>query len=294
MDHKLSYLTDPWNWWVTPFLDHQDLRRALAASLLVVLATSIVGVWVVLRGMAFFGDALAHGVLPGIALAFVFGGNTTVGAAIAAVVMIGGISVVRSHSPLPSDVSIGVLFVGMLALAVVIMSSQTGTDAEDLDRFLFGSVATISNSDLLKQLIVAAVAVVGVIVLHRALMVLTFEEESAGLVGFHPKLTHAALLSLVALAVIASFETVGSLLVFAFLVAPPAAATLVAKRVHQIMLASVVIGGVAVVVGLAVSYHADYEPPATMALTTVVLFFVVLLAKSLVTTLRARRLEMVS
>jgi len=285
----VDFLTDPWTWWVLPFSDHQFMRYALWASLLSVGSTSVVGVWVVLRGMTFFGDALAHGVLPGIAIAFVMGGNTTVGAAIAALVMIGGINVVRSHSPLPSDVSIGVLFVGMLALAVAVISSDSASGAGDLDRFLFGSVTGVEGGDLLRQGIAAAITVIGVVVLHRALLVLTFDERSARLSGFHPKLTHSALLVLVAVAIISSFETVGSLLVFAFLVAPPATATLLVKRVHHIMIVAVALGSLSAVIGLLLSFHEGTAAGASMALSAVVMFFVTLVARSVVSATRTRR-----
>jgi len=265
------------------------MRYALYASLLAVVSTSVVGVWVVLRGMSFFGDALAHGVLPGIAIAFVLGGNTTLGAALAAVVMIGGINLVEAHSPLPADVSIGVLFVGMLALAVTIISSDAGSGAGDLDRFLFGSVTGVDGADLLRQSIAAAVAVVGVLLLHRALLVLTFDERSASLVGLHPRLTHAALLVLVAVAIISSFETVGSLLVFAFLIAPPAAATLIARRVGSIMITAVGLGAVAAILGLLISFHHGTAAGASMALAAVGVFFATLAGKSAWESLRNHR-----
>ncbi len=285
----MEFLTDPWTWWVTPFANDESLRLALFAGLLAVVSTSVVGVWVVLRGMSFFGDALAHGVLPGIAIAFVVGGNTTVGAAVSALVMIGGISVVKSHSPLPEDVSIGILFIGMLALAVAIISSSTGSSVDDLDRFLFGSVTGVDGADLVRQAIAAVVAVAGVVVLHRALLALTFDEASAGLIGFRPRLTHGVLLALVALAIIASFKTVGNLLVFAFLVAPPATATLVARSVHRIMVVAVLLGSVSIVVGLLVSFHRGTAAGASMALSAVTLFFVVLAGKSAVSSVRDRR-----
>lgn len=285
----MEFLTDPWTWWVTPFADDESLRLALFAGLLAVVSTSVVGVWVVLRGMSFFGDALAHGVLPGIAIAFVVGGNTTLGAAVSALVMIGGISVVKSHSPLPEDVSIGILFIGMLALAVAIISSNTGSSVDDLDRFLFGSVTGVDGADLVRQAIAAVVAVAGVVVLHRALLALTFDEASAGLIGFRPRLTHGVLLALVALAIIASFKTVGNLLVFAFLVAPPATATLVARSVHRIMVVAVLLGSVSIVVGLLVSFHRGTAAGASMALSAVTLFFVVLAGKSAVSSVRDRR-----
>jgi len=134
----MRFVTDPWGWWLEPFLHSASMRDALLAGILTVVTTSLVGTWVVLRGMSFLGDALAHGVLPGIAIAFIIGVDTSIGALVAAAVMVGGISLIRRHSPLPDDTSIGVLFVGFLALAVVIMSTQRASYTGDLNRFLFG------------------------------------------------------------------------------------------------------------------------------------------------------------
>jgi ABC-type Mn2+/Zn2+ transport system permease subunit len=240
------------------------------------LATSVVGTWVVLRGMSFLGDALAHGVLPGVAIAFVLGGNLALGALIAALAMVGGINVIRAHSPLPEDTAIGVLFVGFLALAVVIMSSQSGSYAGELNGFLFGSITGIETSDLIRQGAAAAISVVGVIVFYRAFLVMTFDETQAQLLGLRPRLAHGALLVLLALSIVASFEAVGNLLVFAFLVAPPATATLLVRRVPIIMFTAVALGTLAVVVGLLVSYHHDTAAGATMALASVVIFLLAL------------------
>ena len=110
----MNWLLHPIDWWITPFADNPFMRDALWAALLTVLCTSAIGTWVVLRGLAFLGDALAHGVLPGIAIAFVIGQSTTIGALIAAVVMVGGVQLIQHASPLPDDASIGVLFVGFL------------------------------------------------------------------------------------------------------------------------------------------------------------------------------------
>jgi ABC-type Mn2+/Zn2+ transport system permease subunit len=275
----MSWLTDPVGWWIEPFSDNPFMRNALAAALLTVVCTSVIGTWVVLRGLSFLGDALAHGVLPGIAIAFVLGYSTTLGALIAAFAMVGGINVIRATSPLPDDASIGVLFVGFLALAVVIMSAQTTGGAGDLTRFLFGSINAVDTADLTKVAVVALVTVTGVVVLHRAFLVMTFDETQARLLGFRPRLAHAALLVLLALAIVASFETVGSLLVFAFLVAPPATASLLATRVSTIMLGAVAIGAGSAVIGLLVSYHHRTASGATMALATVVVFFVALVAR---------------
>ncbi|MEE9415599.1 MAG: metal ABC transporter permease [Acidimicrobiales bacterium] len=277
----MRFLMDPIAWWVEPFTDNEFMRSALLAGILAVLATSVVGTWVVLRGMSFLGDALAHGVLPGIAIAFIIGVDTTVGALLAALVMVGGINLIRSHSPLPEDTSIGILFVGFLSLAVVIMSSRSGSYAGDLNRFLFGSITGIDNQDLLRQAIAAAISIVGVVIFYRAFLVMTFDETQARMLGMRPKLAHAALLVLLAISIVASFETVGNLLVFAFLVAPPATATLLVRRVPLIMVSAVALGAVAVIIGLLVSFHHETAAGATMALAAVSIFLVVLLGRAI-------------
>ena len=272
----MEFLTDPWTWWIEPFTANVFMQRALLAGLLAVVATSVVGTWVVLRGMTFLGDALAHGVLPGIALAVVIGVRPTLGALVAAAVMVGGVHVVRRHSPLPEDASIGLLFVGMLALAVVIVSAGAAADAGALHRVLFGSVTGLAADALWRQAIAAAIAVGGAIAFHRAFLVLTFDEPQAELLGLRPRLAHLALMGLVAMSVVASFEAVGSLLVFAFLVAPPATAVLVARRIPLVMATAVGVGSVAVVLGALISYHHDTAAGATMALVAVVLCFAVM------------------
>lgn len=276
----MSFLTDPWSWWIEPFIANGFMRSALAAGLLAVVATSVVGTWVVLRGMSFLGDALAHGVLPGIALAFVFGLDTTIGALVAALAMMAGISLIRSWSPLPEDTSIGVLFVGFLALAVVILSSQSGSYTGDLNRFLFGSITAIDRGDLIGQAAAAAASLVGVFVFYRALLVMTFDEVQARLLGLRPRLAHAVLLVLLAVSIVASFRAVGNLLVFAFLIAPPATAILLVRRVPLIMAVAVGLGSGSVVIGLLVSYHQGSAAGATMALTAVVVFLLVLILQA--------------
>lgn len=285
----MAFVIDPWDWWVRPFLDNPFMRDALLAGVLVALCTAVVGTWVVLRGMSFLGDALAHGVLPGIAVAFALGVSTTVGALVAAVVMAGGISAIRSFSPLPDDTSIGVLFVGFLALAVVIMSSQSGSYTGDLNRFLFGSITGIDDSDLVKQGVAAGLAIVAVGVFHRALLVMTFDETQARLLGLRPRLAHGVLLALLAVSIVVSFEAVGNLLVFAFLIGPPAAATMLVRRVPLIMATAVLIGWLSVVIGALVSFHHDTAAAATMALVAVAFFILSLSGRAVADAYTTRR-----
>jgi ABC-type Mn2+/Zn2+ transport system permease subunit len=270
----MNVLTDPWSWWVEPFTGSEAMRTALWAVLLTALCTSLVGTWVVLRGMSFLGEALAHGVLPGIAIAFVLGHNTTVGAFVAALAMVAGVNVIRSASPLPDDASIGILFVGFLSLAVVVLSSQGGSYTGDLNRFLFGAVTGVDSGDVTRQLVATAITLVAVTVFYRAFLVSTFDERQAAILGLRPRLAHAGLLVLLAISIVSSFSTVGNLLVFAFLVAPPATATLFASRVPTVMAAAAAIGSASGVLGLLVSYHHGTATGATMALCAVSAFVI--------------------
>jgi ABC-type Mn2+/Zn2+ transport system permease subunit len=264
------------------------MRNALAAGLLTVVASSLIGTWVVMRGMAFMGDALAHGVLPGIALAYIFGGNLLVGGAISAAVMIGGVTLASSRSRLGEDTSIGLLFVGMLAAGVAIIS-KGGAYAGDLTTILFGDPIGVTRSDLRILLIATTITIVASIVLYRPFLALSFSRAKAQVLGLHPGITHLAMLALIATVVISSFRTVGTLLVFAFIVAPPATAALVSKRVPVMMLMSMLIGAGGVFVGLLVSFHFATATAATIAGLTVLTFFLVLLTREVVDRVAAFR-----
>lgn len=257
------------------------MRNALMAGLLTVVASSLVGSWIVMRGMAFMAEALAHGVLPGIAIAFIVGGNLLVGGAAAAAIMIVGIAIASSRSRLGEDTSIGLLFIGMLAAGVAIISKR-GAYAGDLTAILFGDPIGVTRADLRTSVVAATIAVVATIVLYRPFLVLTFSADKAKLFGLHPRRTHFVMLGLIAMVVIASFRTVGTLLVFAFMVAPPTTAALISRRVPVMMAVSVVIGSLGVVIGLLVSFHAATATAPTIAGLTVAAFFIVLAAKEAV------------
>lgn len=282
----MTIFTDPAAWWIEPFTTNPFMTKALAAGLLAMATTSVVGTWVVLRGMSFLGDALAHGVLPGIALAFILGFDTGLGALAAAIVMVGAIAAIPRVSPLSEETSTGVLFVGFLALAVVIMSSGAGAGAGDIDRFLFGSITGVRTADLIRQLVIAVVSIGTAVFFYRAFFVMTFDEVQAEMAGLRPKLTQGVLMALLAISIVGSFQAVGSLLVFAFLIAPPATASMLVRRVPLMMAAAVLIGAVAVYLGLLLSYHFRLAGGASMALTAVVILFVVMLARALIRALR--------
>ena len=251
------------------------MQRALLGSLVAVVATSLVGTWVVLRGLAFLGDALAHGVIPGIALAVLWGASPVLGALLAALVMSGAVALVSSRTAVREDTGIGLLFVGMLSLGVIIVS-RSESFTTDVTNLLFGDVLGVTVDDIRGQAVAAAVVVAVIVLGHRPFLALTFNRDKAATLGMRPGLAQAALLAVLAVSIVASFQAIGTLLVFGLLVGPPATASLLVRRVPLVMVASIALGAVAVVTGLLISFHHGTAGGATIAAVSVGLFFVVL------------------
>ena len=263
------------------------MQRALVGSLIAVAATSLVGTWVVLRGLAFLGDALAHGVIPGIALAVLWGFNPIVGAFVAALLMSGLVSVVSSRTVVREETAIGLLFVGMLSLGIVIVSKAQSFSTE-VTALLFGDVLGVTVDDIRNQTIATVIVAAASMLLYRPLLALTFNRTKAQTLGMRPNLAHAALLAMLAMSIVASFQAIGTLLVFGLLVGPPATASLLARRIPLIALVSIVLGSVCVVAGLVVSFHYGTAGGATIAGFSVLQFFVVLIGHEVISAHRAR------
>jgi zinc/manganese transport system permease protein len=261
----------------TDAFSSQITQRALLGGLLAAAVTALIGTWVVVRGLAFFGDAMAHGVLPGIALAVIWGFDVTIGAVLSALVMVVGINTVHRTTRLSDDTAIGLLFVGMLALGVVIISRQA-TFAGDLTAFLFGDVLGVRDADLWLGAGALVVTAAGLLLGHRSFVALSVNRDKAEVLVLRPGLAHAAMLTLLALSIVSTFRVVGTLLVFGLLVAPPATAVLLVRRIPVAMALAVGFGWLAVVLGLTISYHADTAASATVAGVAVAQFFVVLVA----------------
>jgi len=257
-------------WLLAPF-EVSFVTRALWGGLLVSCLCALAGTWVVVRGMAFLSEAMAHGMLPGVAVAALFGGNLLVGAAISATVMALGVSALTRSRRLPADIGIGLLFVAMLATGVVIVS-RAQSFVVDLTGFLFGDVLAIRDRDLV--VLVVAVLVAGVVALlgHRAFVALSFDPRTAHTLGLRPRLAQAGMLGLVTLAIVASFHVAGTLLVIGLLIAPPAAAVLWVHRIPVVMVVAAALGATATTAGLLISWHAGTAAGATIALVAVGLF----------------------
>jgi len=268
------------DWLVTPFTDSSIMQHALIAGVLVSVACAVAGTFVILRGLAFIGDALAHGVLPGIAIAVLAGFSGILGAAIGAGVMIGGITLITRRSGLSSDTAIALLFVGMLSLGVVIVS-RSGSFSGDLTRILFGEILGISVQSIVIQLVATVVILAIAAVCARPFLLLSFDPEQAQVAGFPVRLYHNVMLLMIALTVIVSFQTVGTLLVFGLLIAPAAAGALLARRIRVMMLLATLCGVLSVYVGLLISYHFDLAAGAAIILVTIVIFFLVFVVQNL-------------
>ena len=261
-------------------------QRALLGGILAALMASTVGTWLILRGMSFFGDAFVHGVIPGVAAAVVLDINPLIGAAVAAAVMVVAIELVQRKTVLGEDTSIGLLFVGMLALGVIIIS-RLDSYSGSLTSILFGDALGVSTGDIAGQAILLGIVLVVSIVLYRPLVAMSLNRDKAELLGMHPGLAHAALLVLIALAVIGSYQSVGTLLVFGLLVGPPATASLLSRTIARMMIIAAIIGVLSVWLGLTLSYYGGIAASATMAIIPIVAFFVVLIVQQLLQSLKA-------
>lgn len=255
------------SWLFDPF-SLEFVQRALLGGVLVAILCAIAGTWVIVRGMAFLGEALAHGMLPGVALATVLGLPVLLGAAVSAVAMSLGIGALQRRAKLSYDTSIGLLFVGMLALGVIVIS-HAGSFATDATAILFGDILAIGVGDLIVLAVAVVIGVVAAVLAHRSLVALAVDERVARVLGLGPRVAQTVLVGLVTLAVVASYQAVGSLLVVGLLVAPAVAARQWTHRIPPTMALAAAIGAVSVAAGLLVSWHAATAAGATIAASAI-------------------------
>ncbi len=252
------------------------MQRALIASVLVGGLCAIVGCYVVLRGMAFLGDALAHAILPGVAIAFILGGDLFVGALVTAIVVAIGIGYLSRGGQVREDTAIGIIFSGTLALGVVLISSARSYQA-DLAHILFGNVLGVTDRDLVMTLGFGAVVLAVVVVLYKEFLIFTFDPTFAATLKLPIGALRYLLMILLAVTVVVSLQTVGVGLVAALLVTPPAAASLLTRRLSRMMIASAAIGVLSSITGLYLSFYLHVATGAAIALTCTMLFILLLI-----------------
>lgn len=262
MDSFWQLLTEPF--------EAAFMQRALVAGVLAAISCSAVGVFVVLRRMAFFGGALSHTILPGIAFAFLRGWDIFWGALIAALATALGVGWLARRAQVREDSAIGVVLSGMFALGVVMMAQVSSF--RDLGSVLFGSVLGVSSADLTQSAIVTVIILIVLALFYKELLLASIDPQQAQLIGARPERIHILLLALVALAVVCAVQLVGALLATALLITPAAAAVLWARSTLQAMFISVGIGCVSALGGLYLSYYADISPGAGIVLVATACF----------------------
>lgn len=256
-------------------LTYSFMQRALTASLLVGGLCAVVGCYVVLRGMAFLGDALAHAILPGVAIAFVLGGNLLLGALIMSVVAAIGIGYLSRDGRLREDTAIGIIFTGALALGVVLISSARSYQT-DLTHILFGDVLGVTDDDLWLTLGIGAAVLAIVALLYKEFLVFTFDPTFAATLKLPVGGLRYLLMILLAVTVVVSLQTVGVGLVAAMLVTPAAAASLLTRQLPRMMIVSAIVGMLSSCIGLYASYYLRVSTGASIVLAGSLLFLVAL------------------
>ena len=263
--------------WITDPFVLEFMQRALAASLIVGVLCSVLGCFVVLRAMAFLGDALAHAILPGVAVAYLLGGNLFVGALVAALMVAAGIALFSRGEGVKEDTAIGILFAAALSLGVVLISTVRSY-ATDLTHILFGNVLGVSAADLWLTGLLALGVLAVLLLFYKEFVVSAFDPVLAHVLGRRPELFRSVMLVLLALTIVVSLQTVGVGLVAALLVTPAATANLLTRRLPAMMAVAALIGAASSIAGLYLSYYLDVASGAAVVLTATAVFVVVFLA----------------
>jgi ABC-type Mn2+/Zn2+ transport system permease subunit len=250
--------------------------RGLLASVMVGILCAVMGTYVVLRGMAFLGDAMAHAILPGVAISYLLHGNLLVGAMIAAVIIAISIGFFSKGGVVKEDTAIGILFAAALSLGVALISSIQ-TYAVDLSHILFGNVLGVSLSDLWLTAGLGLLVLATVALLYKPFLVISFDPILAATLRLPAELLRNLMLILLALTVVVSLQTVGVGLAAAMLVTPAATAYLLTRRLGAMMLVSATIGAVSSLVGLYLSYYLNIVSGSAIVLTATAIFLLVFL-----------------
>lgn len=251
--------------WLTAPLAYAFMQRGLLASLMVGVLCAVVGCYVILRSMAFLGDALAHAILPGVAIAYLLGGNLLVGALIAAVAVALGIGLFSRQGTIKEDTAIGILFAAALSLGVALLSSIR-TYAVDLTHILFGNVLGVGPGDLWLTAALGLVVLGVVALLYKEFLLVSFDPVLAATLRLPVELLRNVMLVLLALTIVVSLQTVGVGLVAAMLITPGAAAYLLVRRLPAMMALAAAIGAVSSVAGLYLSFYANIASGAAIVL----------------------------
>ena len=268
MSEIIDSLREPWTF--------EFMRRALLAAMVVSAVAAVVGSLVILKGMAFIGDALPHASFGGVAVAFVLGANLYLGGAIAAVLTAVLIGFVSRRGLIKHDTAIGILFVGAFALGVLVVSTQRNY-AGDLFSFVFGNIFAVSWNDVWTTAALSALILLLVVLFYKEILFVAYDPSMAAASGLPVAAIQYGLLALVGVTTVIGLQTVGIVLVVALLVTPAATAQLLTRRLPPMMAVGALVGVLSSLAGLYIAYYADVAASAAIVLTATCFFFLAFL-----------------
>lgn len=262
--------------WLTAPLAYEFMQRGLMASTMVGILCAVVGCYVVLRSMAFLGDAMAHAILPGIAVAYLIKGNLIIGALVAAIAVALGIGLFTRQGTIKEDTAIGILFAAALSLGVLLISTIK-TYAVDLTHILFGNVLGVSETDVWLTAGLSVIVLATIVLLFKEFLVISFDPVLAATIRLPAERLRNLMLVLIALTIVVSLQTVGVGLVSAMLVTPGATAYLLTRRLPTMMVIAAFVGAFSSVVGLYISFYVNVASGAAVVLIATFIFLLVFL-----------------
>ena len=275
----MHYLTDP--------LQFEFMRRALMAIVLTGVVSGVLGSYVVLRGLAFIGDALTHAVFPGIVIAVAAGRSILLGALVVGIATALGIATISRNRRVSEDTAIGILFAAMFALGVVLVSTLA-TYQRDVADLLFGQILSVSQTDLYLAAATTTVALLATVLLNKEFSLIGFDRDMAEAMRYPVFVLDLVLLGLITLAIVVSLQTIGNILVLAMLVTPAATARLLTDRLTTMQVLSALLCVVSGVVGLYISFWWNVASGGAVVLTSTAIFFTVFMGVELAPRLRRR------
>ena len=262
--------------WLTAPLAYEFMQRGLMASTMVGILCAVVGCYVVLRSMAFLGDAMAHAILPGIAVAYLLKGNLMLGALVAAIAIALGIGLFTRQGTIKEDTAIGILFAAALSLGVLLISTIK-TYAVDLTHILFGNVLGVSETDVWLTAGLSVIVLATIVLLFKEFLVISFDPVLAATIRLPAERLRNLMLVLIALTIVVSLQTVGVGLVSAMLVTPGATAYLLTRRLPTMMVIAALIGAFSSIAGLYLSFYVNVASGAAVVLIATFIFFLAFL-----------------
>jgi manganese transport system permease protein len=261
-----------WQWFAAP-LQYEFMQKALLMSAVVGLVCAVLSCYLILKGWSLMGDAVSHSVLPGVVLSYVLGLPFGVGAFVFGFLSVLMIGFVKRQTRLKEDAVMGIIFTGLFALGLVLISRTPST--VDLTHILFGNVLGIPNSDVVQTLIIAAVTLTGLLILRKDLLLFCFDENQARAIGLNTTLLYYTLLSLLALTIVAALQTVGIILVIAMLITPGAIGYMLTDRFNRMMVIASIASVLSSLAGAYLSYHLDASTGGCIVVLQALVFLVV-------------------